>query len=247
MNASTKRRNDPARDDSHSRLLALGGVGFLTMSGFFLWRDLALPAALVLLVLTSLAALACVARLPRSLPFVAPAALLASVVAGGLWFLATKSADLLPALGAGLVGSVVALVQLERREEWPRSPLPGQLTWYAAGAAFLTASWAFYFRYLTLDLAADSLARRLIPTIAWLAVGLATFIAGRQRRQAAVQVGVGLLAVALCKAIGYDTTHLAGWLRVGVLGAVGGLLLAGARLLRGARNDGAAAIDAEEA
>ena len=59
------------------------------------------------------------------------------------------------------------------------------------------------------------MARRLVPTIVWLAVGLALFVAARSRgARAAVEVGGGLVAVALLKAIAYDTVHLGGLPRV---------------------------------
>ena len=83
---------------------------------------------------------------------------------------------------------------------------------------------------LTLGVADESLARRLIPTIGWLAIGLALLIAARSRASAAGRVGVGFVAVAVLKALIYDSTHLQGPLRVTVFAAVGVLLLAGARL-----------------
>ena len=142
--------------------------------------------------------------------------------------MAVKNPMLLPALAITLVAAGVAVVQLEGTERWPTSPLPGRLVWYGAGAAFLVTSWAFYFHFLTTGIAADSVARRLVPTIAWLAVGLALFVAARSRGgRAAVEAGGGLVVVALLKAIAYDTTHLGGIPRVAVLGAVGALLLVG--------------------
>jgi len=78
----------------------------------------------------------------------------------------------------------------------------------------------------------ESVARRLVPTLLWLALGLVLFIAGRARTRAAAHVGLGLIAVALTKAVTYDTTHLQGGLRVAVLAAVGGLLLFAARGVR---------------
>jgi uncharacterized membrane protein len=75
------------------------------------------------------------------------------------------------------------------------------------------------------------MARRLIPTLAWLALGLAFFIGGKGRVPAAVHVGLGFIAVAVGKAALYDTGHLHGYLRIGALGAVGVLLLVGGRLV----------------
>ena len=211
-----------------SVVLMLGGAGFLLLAGGFLWRDLALPAEAVLLVAALAALVATLLQFPRRWPLVTPAAVLATALASGGWFLAAKDPMLLPALAMTLVTAVVAVVQLEHSERWPTSPLPGRLVWYGAGAAFLTTSWAFYFHCLTTGIAADSVARRLVPTIVWLAVGLALFVAARSRgARAAVEVGGGLVTVALLKALAYDTTHLGGLPRVAVLGAVGALLLVG--------------------
>ena len=111
------------------------------------------------------------------------------------------------------------------------SDAAGPLTWYAAGTAFLVASAALYFHFLTLGVADESLARRLIPTIGWLAIGLALLIAARSRTSAPGRVGIGFIAVAAIKALAYDSTHLQGPLRVTVFAAVGALLLVGARLI----------------
>jgi hypothetical protein len=220
------------RETPDSTWLKLGGAGFLALAGGFLWRDLALPPAALVLVAAALATLATLLRLPRRWPLVAPGAVLATALAGGGWFLADKDPLLLPALATALVAGIVGIVQVEQADECPASPLPGRLAWTAAGAAFLVASWAFYFHFLTTGIAADSVARRLVPTIVWLAVGLGLFVAGGGRRgRAPVQVGATLAAIALCKAIAYDTTHLGGPLRVAVLGAVGALLLAGGQSL----------------
>ncbi|HLK89074.1 MAG TPA: hypothetical protein VKZ18_04215 [Polyangia bacterium] len=222
---------DPKRIDD-STWLKLGGAGFLALSAGFLWRDLTLPPAALMLVAAGLATLATLFRLPRRWPLVAPAAVLLTALAGGGWFLADKNPLLLPALGTALVAGIVGVVQVEHAEAWPGSALPGRVAWYAAGAAFLVATWAFYFHFLTTGIAADSVARRLVPTIVWLAVGLGLFVAGGGRGQrASVQVGGALAGLALAKAVAYDTTHLSGPLRVAVLGAVGALLLTGGQTL----------------
>jgi hypothetical protein len=239
--ARTTRANPLERPTEDATWLKLGGAGFLALAGGFFWRDLALPPAALVLVAAGLSTLATLLRLPRRWPLVAPAAVLATVLAGGGWFLADKDPLLLPALAAALVAAIVGLVQLEHHDEWPASPLPGRLAWYGAGAAFLVATWAFYFHFLTTGIAADSVARRLVPTIVWLAVGLGLFVAGGARRgRAPVQVGAGLALVALVKAIAYDTTHLGGPLRVAVLGAVGALLLTGGQTLARAAAPGPA-------
>ena len=128
------------------------------------------------------------------------------------------------------MGSIAALVLHERRASASDPTVAGPLFWFAAGGAFLVASAALYFSFLTLGVADESLARRLIPTIGWLAIGLGLLIAARSRTSPPGRVGVGYIAVALVKALVYDSTHLQGPLRVTVFAAVGALLLAGARL-----------------
>jgi hypothetical protein len=221
-----------ARTTRDSRILAAGGTLFLGLAAFFLWRDLDLPRELVLLAGTVIAGLAAVLNLPRRWPAAAPAALLASSAIGGVWFLAAKSAGLLPALVAALVASALTVMRAEALPAPSRPPLAHQLRWYGLGASLVAATSALYFHFLTTGVAADSVARRLIPTVIWLAIGLALYIAGRMRTVAAAQVGLGLIGLALGKAIAYDTTHLAGGLRVLVLAAIGALLVFAALVTR---------------
>src|SRR5262249_39326119 len=122
-----------------------------------------------------------------------------------------------------------AVALRERGSLHAPSALADWLAWYAAGTAFLAASAAFYFHFLTID--EESIVLQLVPTIAWLAVGLALLIAARNRSAAPGQVGIGLGVIALAKALFYDSTHLHGPLRVTLFAAVGALLLAGARLV----------------
>jgi hypothetical protein len=219
-----------------STLLALGGAGFLALAGFFLWRDLGLPPAAVLIAAAAAASAATALQWPRRWPGVGPAAMLVVAAGGGLWYLALKSPSLLPGLGIVAAGSAAAIGIRDAGGGWsPGSVWPRRLAWYAAGTAFLVATAAFYFQLFTIGFAADSVARRLIPTIVWLAVGLALLVAGRDRAAPPAHVGLALIAVALGKALLYDTTHLYGPSRVAVLAAVGGLLLAGARVLHRAR------------
>jgi hypothetical protein len=218
--------DDKGRD---TRLLLVGGAAFIALAGFFLWRDLDLPRELMLLAAAVVAGGAAALGLPRRWPALAPAAQLATTAGGALWFLADKRPSLLPALAVAAAASLVTVVRSEAGA-LGAGPLPHRIRWYGLGAALLAASWGLYFHFFTTGVAADSVARRLIPTLVWLALGLALFIAGR-RRSPAGQVGLGLTAIALVKAAAYDTTHLAGGLRVTVLAAVGALLLFAAGVL----------------
>jgi hypothetical protein len=219
---------------SSSPILAAGGAAFLALAALFLVRDLAMPPETLLDAAALLAAVTAVLRPPRRVPWIGPAVLLAISVAGGCWFLAVESPALLPALALAAVGSIASVAMHERRA----SPSPSRLddrtrrlAWYAAGVAFLVATGALYVHYFTFGFADESPARRLIPTIAWLAIGLALWIAAPSRESASGRVAMGFVAVALLKALIYDSTHLQGPLRVTVFAAVGALLLAGARLV----------------
>jgi hypothetical protein len=225
MNELTKKNSSP--------VLAAGGAVFLALAAIFLVRDLALPPETLMGAAALLAAVA--ALLGRRWPAVGPGALLAVAVVSGAWYTTVKSPILLPALVLTALASIVTVVMHERRAAAaPPDSAPAiaaQLAWYAAGAAFLVASGALYFHFLTLGVASESLVRRLIPTIAWLAIGLGLLIAARRPASPPGQVGVAFVAVAVLKALIYDSTHLQGPLRVTVFAAVGALLLAGARLV----------------
>ena len=112
------------RTHKDSTVLMLGGAGFLLLAGGFLWRDLALPAEAVLLVAALAALVATLFQFPRRWPVVPPAAVLATALAAGGWFLAVKDPMLLPALAMTLVAAVVAVVQLEHSRAVADLPAP---------------------------------------------------------------------------------------------------------------------------
>jgi hypothetical protein len=209
-----------------STALAAAGGAFLILAGFFLWRDLSLPRELVMTVLALATGTAAALRWPRRWPALAPALLMATVLGAVAWFTLQKQTALLPPLLIALVtGGAAVLRSLHDGED----QLADRLVWYAFGAALLAVTWGLYFHFFTAGFAADWVARRMIPTVAWLGLGLAFFIAGRNRRPAAAHVGLAFIAVALGKAAFYDTSHLHGYLRIGVLAVVGLLLVFGAR------------------
>jgi hypothetical protein len=209
-----------------STVLATAGGAFLVLAGFFLWRDLSLPRELVMTLLALATGTAATRRWPRRWPALAPALLIATVVVAGAWFTLQKEPALLPPLLIALVtGGAAVLRSLHDGED----RLADRLVWYALGAALLAVTWGLYFHFFTAGFAANWVARRMIPTVAWLGMGLAFFIAGRARRPAAGHVGLGFIALALGKAAFYDTSHLHGPLRILVLAAVGLLLVFGAR------------------
>lgn len=220
------------RSKSSSPILAAGGAAFLALAALFLVRDLALPPETLLTGAALLAVIFAVFRPPWRLPWVGPVALLVLAVVGGGWFLAISSPALLPALALTAAGAIASVAVYERHASLsPSAYRAARLAWYAAGAAFLAASGAFYVHFFTLGFADESPARRLIPTISWLAIGLALWIAAPDRDRAPGRVAIGFVAIAVLKALVYDSTHLQGPLRVTVFAAVGALLLAGARLV----------------
>jgi len=221
---------DSTRD---AKALALAGGAFFLLAGFFLWRDLVVARELVGVAAVAVAGLAAVMGWPRSLPALAPGALLLATAAGGAWYLVERAPGILPMLGLAVPVAAIAVARGDVGS--PLAPsFAHRLRWYALGAAMLAASWGCYFHFLTAGVAADTVARRLVPTLAWLAMGLGFFVSARKRagHPAAVEVGVALGALALGKAIFYDTTHLQGPLRVLVLAAVGALLLFASGILR---------------
>jgi hypothetical protein len=220
---------DTTKTRKESTLFTAAGAAFLVLALLFLWRDLNLPREHLMLVATVTAGLGAVLGRPRRWPALAPAALLATTVGSGLWYLAAKPAALLPALVVGLAAAALAVLR-GFPGPTPAAARAHALRWYTLGAALLASTWALYFHFLTMGV--ESVGRRLVPTLVWLALGLVLFVAGRLRASAAAHVGLGLVLIALTKAIAYDTTHLHGGLRVAVLAAAGALLLFGARGLR---------------
>jgi hypothetical protein len=231
---------DSSRD---SKALALAGGAFFLLAGFFLWRDLVLAREVLAVAAVAVAGVGAVLGRPRSLPALAPAALLLATVAAGAWYAVERAPAILPCLALAVPVAAIAVARGDGGAPFA-SPIAQRLRWYALGAALLAASWSFYFQYLTIGIAADTLARRLVPTLVWLALGLAFFVGSRLRAQhpaaAPAHVGLGLVAAGLVKAVFYDTTHLAGPMRVLVLAAVGSLLSFAAIVLRPpAASDGA--------
>jgi hypothetical protein len=222
--------NDEA-NKSPSTMLAAGGGGFLVLAGYFLVRDLALPPEILLTGAALAASVAAVLGRPRRWPAVGPGALLALALVAGAWYAAVTSPVLLPALLVTAVGSIAAVAVHGRDADASGMKAAAPLRWYAAGASFLAATAALSFHFLTAGMGEASIAPRLIPTIAWLAAGLALLIAARSRASAPGQVGTGLAGVALVKALVYDSVRLQGPLRVTLFAAVGALLLVGARLV----------------
>ncbi len=211
------------------RVLGGLGAGLLALAVVFLWRDLEVPRELLLAVAASVTAGLAFLNVHRVQRLAVPIAVLACAVAGGLWYAATKEGLLLVGLAVTL-GAATVGVLLSRREP-TRDRVQDVLVWYGLTAAAIAASWAFYFHFLTLGFADENIARRLVLTLGWLVAGVALVLTGRQRGTPVVRdAGFAFVAIAVGKALVYDTVNLHGTLRVAGLAAAGALMLGAAWL-----------------
>jgi hypothetical protein len=208
------------------RVLAIAGVGLLALAAVFLWRDLQVPSEALLAV----AAVGAVGLAFAGVPRAGPIAVLAAGVLGGAWYAATKSGLLLIGLGVTLAAAALTVWRSRRPGAVP-DRVQSILIWYGLTAAAIATSWAFYFHFLTLGFAEDDVGRRLVLTLGWLIAGVALVIHGRTRAEAVIRdAGFAFVAIAVTKALAYDTTHLSGTLRVAGLAGAGLLMLGGAYL-----------------
>ncbi|HZI12287.1 MAG TPA: DUF2339 domain-containing protein [Myxococcus sp.] len=211
------------------RVLGGLGAGLLALAVVFLWRDLQVPRELLLALGAALAAGLGFLNVHRAQRLAAPIAVLACAAVGGLWYAATKEGLLLVGLALTLTAAVVAV--LRSRHASTEDRVHDVLVWYGLTAAAIAASWAFYFHFLTLGIAEDNIARRLVLTLGWLVAGVALVLAGRQRGAPVVRdAGFAFVAIAVGKTLLYDTMHLHGSLRVVGLAAAGALMLGAAWL-----------------
>ncbi|HZS35428.1 MAG TPA: hypothetical protein VFF06_01300 [Polyangia bacterium] len=226
---------------SQAQWFVAAGVGMLALAGFFLWQELALRAEYVLSIAAVASAALAVAARSRTLGFAGAVGVLACVAGGGMFYAATRADALLPGIALGFAGAVVAAAFTLGRAQAAGDVARERLLWSALVAGALAASWAAYFRFLTLGFP-DHVERRLVLTLAWLVTGLVLAVTHQRRaNDAARWAGYAFVAAALAKAVAYDTTHLDGALRVAVLAAAGGLLMVGGWL--SARAHAARALD----
>lgn len=215
-----------------SKVLAVGGAVLLALSAGFLWTELSVPLTVLPAIVAVIGSVLAVrSRGSKLVRLGGPILLLAASVGGGLWYAASKSPVLLPGLGLVLVGAIVAVWRSEHDATTDLGRLDGALRWHGLAVATIAASWASYFEFFTLGVAADELARRLVPTLVWM--GLGTFLVVRARRRGLAPMrdaGFVLVAIAAGKALLYDTTHLDGFARIGGFALAGVLLLGGAVL-----------------
>ncbi|NMO19323.1 DUF2339 domain-containing protein [Pyxidicoccus fallax] len=213
------------------KVLGSVGAGLLAMAAVFLWRDLQVPRELLLTVAACVAAGLALVRIPMTRGLLGPIAVLTCAVAGGLWYGATKQELLLVGLAVTLAVSVVTLLRSRPGPGEAPDRVRDVLSWYGLTTAAIAASWSFYFHYLTLGIAEDNVARRLVLTLGWLVVGVALVLTGRQRGTPVMRdAGFAFVAIAVGKALLYDTMNLHGTLRVAGLAVAGALMLGAAWL-----------------
>jgi hypothetical protein len=211
----------------------LGGVGggLLLLAVVFLWRDLQVPQEFLLAVAAAVAAGLGLLQVPRTRGLVGPIAVLVCAVAGGLWYAAVKEGILLVGLALTLATALVTVLRSGPAGNARADRVRNVLVWYGLAAAAIAASWAFYFHFLTLGIAEDNVARRLVLTLGWLIAGVALVLTGRQRGAPVMRdAGFAFVGIAVGKALLYDTMHLHGSLRVVGLAAAGALMMGAAWL-----------------
>lgn len=220
-----------------TQVMGVAGAGLMLLAGFFLWRELAVRAEVLLVLGAALAAVGAVVARKLRVQLIGPVLLLGATGLGALWYGATREPLLLGGLGVAFVAAVVLAV-LDRRapkvesgvSRWHR-----MLSWHGVALAGLVTSFSVYFQVFdATDLSLqDFVARRAILSLGWLLAGVGLVLFGRGQRATEVRdSGFLVLAAAVSKLLIYDTTHLDGLLRVGALAIAGVVLLASAAAVR---------------
>jgi hypothetical protein len=216
---------------SDTSMLGIAGGALVALSAAFLWRDLSLSPAYLVTAGASVGLAASMAMSRRRISGLGLLLLMGATVVGGAWYALMRNALLLPAMAVILLGAVLNLVlAYPRAQKLGDRMRTGQIFALFTGATLVTTS-ATYFQFLTLG--TDNLARRLVLTLLWSLIGVGLVVRGGKVKELAMRYsGYALLAAALGKVLLYDTTHLAGPLRVAVLGLSGAVFLIGSLVLR---------------
>lgn len=222
----------------NSRFLMAVGVAFVGVAVLLTIRELQLsPGYLLSAFLLVLAIGAHVSSgILRSAALVSFA--VGTIVAPMTFFLYRTEAPFLCAVGVSFASSLYLLAVL--RAVWSgfdlkdknksTANLESVTLWFALILSSMTFSWGLYFWFLT-GMHEDFIARRLIYTLVLTTVGVAFTVIGRSRPLPFLSVmGLTYLVAGVVKAVVYDTTHLDGFLRIGVFAGAGVLLLLGGAL-----------------
>jgi hypothetical protein len=211
----------------------------LALAAVFGWQELELQGVLIAVVASGVATLISAQKLEGAMRWLAPALLFVTAMASAMTWLAFK----VPLLLLGVVLPVLSAFWVAVRLMRSRQPVvpgpmrefplrvPEFLTWQTLGIGLMAITGGAYFHLMTMQV--DDIARRLVLTLVWTVLGIGTVVLGRKTNDTAPRdAGFVVLAAAVLKATLYDTTHLFGTLRIGVLVAVGALLLIGSQFLK---------------
>lgn len=241
MNAavSAVRRAERVVETKRVEAQVLGGAGVLLLglAAVFSWQELHLATEVLMVGAAAVAAALAWWLASIRAQLVGPVLLLGATAAGGLWYGATREPVLLVALGLTFAASV-ALALWDRLRAPMESVLDTWhrlLSWHGVALSGLAASFALYFQVFDAsDLSLSHfVARRALLTLAWLFAGVGMVLRGRAVKATEIRdAGFLVLAAALGKLLVYDTLHLDGALRIGLLGVAGLVLVASAAVAR---------------
>jgi len=224
------------------KVLYLAGAGFIGIATILTVRELQLELGWSITLL--LAALCTGVQFTKASP--AKTLTIGAFAALGLsgpvgYFLSGREMSFYFATTAYFVGALLLAFRLD--PEWRSAPdiegargirfenLQAGAIGFAAIVSSLSFFWLTYFRYLT-SLQDEFIARRLIFTLFLLTIGIGLNVAGRARSSTLIGYGGLLYLIAgVAKALAYDTTHLTGFLRIGVFVLGGIVLVCGATLM----------------
>jgi hypothetical protein len=119
-----------------------------------------------------------------------------------------------------------------RNEENHALNLESAAVWFAVIASSLSCLWSSYYQFLTPFGKEDLIERRLVFTLVLLGIGVVCTLFGRKSLLPFLGImGLTFLVAGVAKALAYDTTHLTGFLRIGVFAGGGAVLLFGGTLM----------------
>jgi hypothetical protein len=222
-----------------ARVLQFAGLGLLTLAAVFGWQELELQGVFIAILASGIATALSTRTLDGAMRWFAPFGLLVTATVSASAWLAFKLPLLLLGVALPVLGAVWVAARLWRaREAVVPGPIrelplraPEFLTWQTLGTGLMALSGGAYFHLMTMQV--DDLGRRLVLTFAWTLLGLGFVMLGRRMNDTAPRdAGFVVVGAAVLKAALYDTTHLFGGLRIGVLVVVGALLLLGSQGLK---------------
>ena len=220
----------PAPSFDFSKALRAAGVVLLMITGVLIWREVAMDAVVLLLVVSSMTMVGSFWLEKNKKEVFGPLLSFGAVIVSSGWYAAMRDPLALLAMGLGFVTFVVLSFVNRARSLSPHRALAFQGVAWSGLALSLAADFHVFHASELGD--AGFLARRVILTVLWLVPGLASLVVGGKREDRALQaVGVVMTVAALGKLLAYDTIQLDGVLRIAAYGVAGVLTLIGGQLL----------------